>query len=205
MFSIPFSFMFLTGPERGELGLHCTSHCALYEFSIEFFRLPAFSREPHNRTHGKRWINHIMNGWKGRVVSHSLSALNPASKLLLCEAGALRNHVSPLLEAPEGNWGWAGGETCSFLRTCWYLGVSPDEGLSPRQWQLVHVQLSFAPSWNQQKLSFAGPEAPVMTVPQKLSPFPPEVRVSAPQGSSFKRLGSNSSNLRPLLSQPLGW
>lgn len=137
-----------------------------------------------------------------------LSSLNSKSSLLnsaLRSWASLQSRFSFAIRQRvlEGDWGCAEG-TCSFLHTCRSLRVSPADGLSTCQSQLVPVFSSFCTFPESAEAQFCGPlsscdDSTSGAVTPSLA-----VCISVPYDSSFKLLDSNSSNLCPLLFRPLG-
>lgn len=144
---------------------------------------------------------HIMNRCMGRVVSHCLSAPNPAFwTLALWSWDSLQSRFSFAI-CQRGARGRLklSRRRDSFLHTCWYLRVSPVRTchLGSSNWfQYPALFCTFPESEEAQlcrPLSSCDDSTSEAVTPS------PAVDVSA------KLLGSKGSNLCPLLSQPLVW
>lgn len=143
-----------------------------------------------------------MNGCMGHVLSNHLSASNPAFWTLLYKSGALCNHISPLSSAremPEGDWGWVGKE------------LSPSCILTD-PWECYPVIAYHPGSGNWFQYSALCCPFPILAKAQLCGSLSScgdsstsEAVTPSPQGSFFRVVGSNRSNLCLLLSQPLGW
>lgn len=145
---------------------------------------------------------YITSGWMGHVLSNRLSAPNMAFWTLLYKSGALCNHLSSLpsaREMSEGDWGWVGKEPApSCILT------------DPWECYPVIVYHSGSGDWFQcSALCCTFPILAEAQLCRSLSSCDDsstsEAATPSPQGSFFKLVGSNSSNLYPLLSQFLGW
>lgn len=133
-----------------------------------------------------------MNGWMGHVLSNLLSAPNPAFWALLYKSGALCSHISAR-EVPEGDRGWVGKEPAPscILTDPWecypVIAYHPGSG----DWFQCSALCCPFPILAEAHLCGSLSSCGVSSTSEAVTP--------SSQETFFKVVGSNSSNLCPLL------